>query len=83
MLMQWKSTGMRAMTVDEYRELMGLEKGQYRLFADLRRRTIDPAIKEINEKTTWHCELDYKRRGKSIQSLLFTFKLEDQMSLDL
>lgn len=81
MLMQWKSTGERLMTVEAYREMLGLKPGQYRLMADLRRRTIDIAIKEIKEKTSWYIEIKYNRKGRVIHSLLFTFRQEEQIDM--
>jgi plasmid replication initiation protein len=81
MLMQWKSTGERLMTVEAYREMLGLKPGQYRLMADLRRRTIDIAIKEIKEKTNWYIEIKYNRKGRVIHSLLFTFRQEEQIDM--
>jgi plasmid replication initiation protein len=83
MLMQFKSTGWRKITVEQYRQIMAIEKKQYKAFADLRRWTLEPAIKEINEKTDWVVTYDSIRKGRAIGSLMFKIKMDDQLKLDL
>lgn len=49
MMMQFKSTGYRKITLDELRYALALGE-KYPLVADLKRWVVDTAVKEINKK---------------------------------
>ena len=57
--------------IETFRELMGLEKGEYPVFKELNRNVIKPAIKEINALTNFHIEVENKRFGRKIAELKF------------
>ena len=57
--------------LEKFRELMGLEKGEYPVFKVLNRDVIKPAIKEINELTSYFIEVEQKREGRPIAFLKF------------
>ena len=50
---------------------MGLEKDEYSVFKELNRNVIKPAIKEINDLTDYHVEVEQKRIGRRIGELKF------------
>ena len=50
---------------------MGLEKEEYPIFKVLNRDLIKPAIKEINDLTNYHVEVEHKRLGRRIAELKF------------
>ena len=50
---------------------MGLEKDEYPIFKELNRNVIKPAIKEINDLTDYHVEVEHKRLGRRIGELKF------------
>ena len=54
-----------------FRELMGIEADEYRTFKALNRDVIKPAIKEINDLTNYHVEVEQKRIGRRIGELKF------------
>ena len=54
-----------------FKELMGLEKDEYPLFKELNRNVVKPAIKEINNLTNYHIEVEQKRVGRRIGLLKF------------
>ena len=83
MMMQYQSTGWRKIEIEQYRKIMGLEKKQYKVFADLRKRCIEPAIKEINEKSDYTITCEYLKKGRKINTLYFKFELDDQLKLEL
>ena len=58
-------------SIESFRELMGLEKNEYPVFKVLNRDVIKPAIKEINELTNYHVEVEPKRLGRKIAELKF------------
>ena len=57
--------------LENFRELMGLEKNEYPLFKELNRNIIKPAIKEINDLTDFYIEVEQKRLGRKIAELKF------------
>ena len=59
-------------SIENFRELMGLEKDEYPVFKVLNRDVIKPAIKEINELTNFFVEVEQKRVGRRIGELKFT-----------
>lgn len=69
--------------IETFRELMGLEKGEYSLFKVLNRDVIKPAIKEINNLTNFFVEVDPKRIGRRIGELKFKIsRLKELPSLE-
>lgn len=81
-LMQFKSTGMLIITVDELRERLELHD-KYKLFSDLRKWVIDPAVNDINKNTDYLAEWEvHKRKGRKATNLRFTFKEKKQKEFD-
>ena len=54
-----------------FRELIGIEADEYRTFKALNQLLIKPAIKEINDLTDYHVEVEQKRLGRRIAELKF------------
>ena len=57
--------------LETFKTLMGLEETDYLLFKELNRNVIKPAIKEINDLTDYHVEVEQKRIGRRIGELKF------------
>lgn len=76
LLIQFKSTGVRVIRVDEFKNLLGLED-MYSQFKFLKRDVINPAIKELNIKSNLEIELKTLTQGRKVISLIFNFKLCD------
>ena len=57
--------------LETYRELMGLQTDDYTTFKSLNQWVIKPAIKEINDLTDYHVEVEQKRLGRKIAELKF------------
>ena len=57
--------------LEVFKSLMGLEKDEYPIFKELNRNVIKPAIKEINDLTDYHVEVEQKRLGRRIGELKF------------
>ena len=69
--------------IEIFRELMGLEKGEYSLFKVLNRDVIKPAIEEINTLTNFFIEVERKRIGRRIGELKFKIsRLKELPSLE-
>ena len=57
--------------LEVFKSLMGLEKDEYPIFKVINRDLIKPAIKEINDLTDYHVEVEHKRIGRRIGELKF------------
>ena len=57
--------------LETYRELMGLQADDYTTFKSLNQWVVKPAIKEINDLTNYHVEVEQKRIGRRIGELKF------------
>lgn len=72
---QFKSTGFRSMSVEDYRFAMDCVN-TYPRMADLKRHTITPSISEINEKSDINISVTEVKRGRKITHFEFTFRLK-------
>ena len=57
--------------LETFKSLMGLAETDYPVFKVLNRDLIKPAIKEINDLTNYHVEVEQKRIGRRIGELKF------------
>lgn len=80
---QFRSTGWRKMTIDGFRDALGIPDNQYRLFADLKKRVILPAVKEINAKTNLAMKFELGRKGRRFTHITLYFDEKAQHQLDL
>ncbi|NBA98608.1 replication initiation protein [Pseudomonas sp. R5(2019)] len=71
-LCQFRSTGWMKIRVTELRDRLNLLES-YPKFNDLRRRVIDVAINEINKSTDLNVEVEFIKRGRSIEMIEFKF----------
>ena len=64
-----------------FRELMGIEADEYQTFKALNQFVIKPAIKEINDLTDYHVEVEQKRIGRPIAELKFRISKGTQLPI--
>ena len=81
LLMTQKDTGFLAITLEDFRHAMEVPEG-YR-FADINRRVISVAIKELQEKADLIIQCQEMKRGRSVYSLRFVFVPTQQSSLPI
>ena len=77
MLIQWKSVGSTEIEVDELRQLWVLEN-KYPAMCDLKKRVIEPALRDINEYSNLWVKVGQRKRGRRVHSLQFRFGLKKQ-----
>lgn len=82
LLQQWQSTGTRMVAVGWLRETLAIEK-KYPLFADFRKRVIEPAVAELNAKTNLHVSYQTEKKGRQITGILFLFTEDAQGKLPI
>lgn len=75
LLMQFKDTGFRKITLEDLRDFLDL-KDKYPATKDLKVRVIETAINEINEKTKLKVHYTLLKTGKKFTHLELRFKLK-------
>ncbi len=65
--------GLKEITVDEFRYLMGLED-KYKIIADMRKCVLQPAIKDINTCSNLSVTFHQRKTGRTITHYQFTIK---------
>ena len=81
-LLRYKDTGTRIVEINELKEMLGIPN-KYPAYNDFKRYTIEPSIKQLNAKSNMRVEYTTKKQGRKVTHLVFKFKLENQMKLDI
>ena len=70
-------------SLDRWRDLLGVEPGQYDQFKYLNRDVLKPAVEEVNLYSDIRVEMDRKREKRRVVALKFSIQENDQLALDL
>ncbi len=79
--LSWRVKGRWEPTIEEFCYTMDLAPSYQKDFGAIRRRVIDPAIKELIEKDNWIITLELKKSGRKVTGLDFKFKENPQGKL--
>ena len=71
-LTQFKATGKLLIELDRFKDRLDL-KNEYKRFFDLKKRVIEPAVKELKEKSNLFIDWKPIKSGKTIKQLEFVF----------
>lgn len=77
---QFVDTGWLVISLDDLTKRLGVA---YTRYVDVRRKVIEPAIKELRDKSNLDIKWEPVKEGKAVKSIRFTFKEQDQKKLDL
>lgn len=77
---QFVDNGWLIITLDDLVQRLGVAYSRY---VDIRRKVIEPAIKELQAKSNLDIAWEPIKEGRSVKSIRFTFKEQDQGRLDL
>lgn len=72
LLMQWKSTGVREVEIDWLKKQFDIED-LYPDMCDLKKRVIEPAIKDINTHSDYQVSWTQRKTGRRVTHLTFQF----------
>ena len=79
LLIQWRSTGkVPIIDLGDFREQLGIGINEYQRMHHFKARVLEPAIKEINEKTDIKAEYEQHKKGRVISGFSFKFKKKPQ-----
>lgn len=82
LLKQYQKIGERVIEVQELREMLGIQKKEYKLYADLKRRVLEQAKKEINEKTDIRMDYEELKQGRKVVAIKFYVKPKNKYAQD-
>lgn len=74
---QYRDKGWRQTSLDDLKDWLQVSD-KYSLYANFRRRVIDPAIDEINAKSDLLVDVEPIKRGRTIVALKFTIQAKKQ-----
>jgi plasmid replication initiation protein len=74
-LIQYKSTGKLIIKLDDLKQRLELD-GQYSRFSNMKMRILDPAVKELKEKSSLVIDWRAIKKGRTVDRLEFTFRDE-------
>ncbi len=83
LLMRYESRGAAEYTIEDFAEAMEATPKQRANFAAIRRKIVEPAVKELAEKDGWRIEWETVQAGKRVKALRFRFERDPQGRLDL
>jgi plasmid replication initiation protein len=81
LLTRFKSTGKAEYTIEDFKASMDAP-ASLSDFGQVKRRIIDPAVKELTQKDGWLIQWEPIKAGRKVKSLRFTFMRNPQSSLD-
>ncbi|MDQ8975891.1 replication initiation protein RepM [Acinetobacter johnsonii] len=72
LLIKYKEVGnSKKYTIEEIRSLLGIGVNEYKVLADFKKRVLDLAVKEINDKTDTTIKYEQFKEGRTISHILF------------
>ena len=72
LLIKYKDIGnSKKYTIEEIRSLLGIGVNEYKVLADFKKRVLDLAVKEINDKTDTTIKYEQFKEGRTISHILF------------
>jgi len=76
LLKQWEKLKTRTVEIAELKEALGIDKNKYTFYGDLKRRILNPAQKEISEKTDISFKFIEIKKGRKV--LMIRFKIRSK-----
>jgi plasmid replication initiation protein len=81
LLMKYKNTGRAEYTIDDFHTSMDVPPSFKGDFGQLKRRVIEPAVRELNDKDNWLLHCEPIKKGRKVTRLVFTFQPNPQLDL--
>ncbi len=83
LLMRFQSTGHAEYTIEDFCAAMEATEKQRNDFAAIRRKMIEPAVKELQEKDGWLIQWVPIKAGRKVSAVSFSFRRNPQGQLPL
>jgi plasmid replication initiation protein len=74
----------KSFELQEYRDLLGIEKKAYSIFADFRKNVVQPLVSEISDKTDlFIADVKYGKTGRKITNITFCVEIRTEQETKL
>lgn len=83
LLMQFSSTRKLQIALPEFHHAMEAPESCRKSFKDLRRRILEPAIKELRDKESLQVQYEARKTGRKVTSLRLIFSYDPQLAMSL
>lgn len=80
-LFEQQSSGWLAIKIEDFHHAMESNDSCRNNFAQLKRKIIEPAIKELCEKDNWLIDFSFTKAGRKVDTLKFSFEKNPQGKL--
>ena len=75
LLICWRTTGKTPIIeLTDFRQKMGVLENTYQAMNDLKKRVLEPALKQVNEHTDITASYEQHKKGRTITGFSFKFK---------
>jgi len=81
LLMRFKDTGWAEYSIEDFAASMDATEKQKQDFAAIRRKMIEPAVKELTEKDNWLIQWAPIKAGRRVRAVRFTFMRNPQQQI--
>lgn len=81
LLSQFESTGWREFEVEDFAKTLDLPDTYLKNFSHVKKRVIEPAVKELEQKDHWIIKVSYKKMGRKVAKIRFDFERNPQGDL--
>jgi plasmid replication initiation protein len=82
-LKSWESKRHWRVKVEDFNSIMDTPESIRQDFGNLRMRVIEPALKELRQKSGFIINCNYIKKGRKVSELEFSFEIDRQGKLDL
>lgn len=79
LLKQYEKIGSRTFLIDDLKEILGIEKTQYKVFNDFRKRVLNQARKELDMRGDITFDIEGIEKGRKVEEI--TFNIIDKSKL--
>jgi plasmid replication initiation protein len=79
LLQQYRDFGEREIEIEDLRRMFGVPEGSYKAIKDLKHRVIEPAVRDVCEKSDLTVTWTQRKAGRRIAAILFRFTPKHQM----
>jgi plasmid replication initiation protein len=83
LFIQFQKFEQRKISLEDLKEMLGIEASQYQAFKALKQRVITPAMKELNAKTNLEVDYEQIKDGRKVVALEFFFREKEQLQLEV
>ena len=83
LFIQFQKFEQRKISLEELKEMLGIEHESYKAFKSFKQWVITPAMKELNAKTNLEVDYEQIKDGRKVVALEFFFREKEQLQLEV